>query len=273
MKRQTVIIIVVIGLVLSGCKGQKLLTGDKEELATPLGKPDMIKKKIINHNTSDTTIIFKNIKIKYSSDEISHNLYASAKFIKDTAILVSLRAPLGIEISRVLFRPYEVLVLDRKGNRFLKGDYSYLEERFKLDLNFNLVYNLLVGNFPKGYQFFERYKNFNAIGKTETQDSLYVGEFYHSDKENYKLRLWVHASFIRPEAYVFYKKRNLADFSVRYFDYLNNSGFYIPSKLRIDGGQKKKSYRIDINYRNIEFSSDKRVHFEIPAKFKKIDLK
>lgn len=273
MKRQLGIIIIVIVFILSGCKSQKLITEESDELSTPIENPDLIRKGVINHNIADTTISLKNIKIKYLSEKNSHNLYGSAKLIQDTAILVSLRAPLGIEISRVLFRPDEVLVLDRKGNRFLVGDYSYLEEQFNLDLNFNLVYSLLLGNFPDGYQFLERDEEFDSGGKDESQDSIYVGDFYHSSEENYKFRLWLHSSFIRPETFVFYKKRNLKAFSIQYFDYEKNSGYYIPSKLQINGGIDKKSYKIDIDYKSIELSKDNQIHFDVPSKFKKIYLK
>ncbi|MGM0497177.1 MAG: DUF4292 domain-containing protein [Bacteroidota bacterium] len=273
MKWQIVFSLFLLGIIFFGCKSQKILTEKSDHIDETLENHDMIKKGIINKNISDTTVILKNFKVKYSSEKASHNLYGSAKLVQDTAILVSLRAPLGIEISRVLFRPEEVLVLDRKGNRYLVGDYSYLEERFNMNLNFNLVYSLMIGNFPDEYQFLERRDNIKPEFSNVAQDSLYVGEFHQPAGKNYKFQLWIHSSLIRPELFIFYEERNFKNFSVQYFDYNEHSEYYLPGKLQIDGGQEKESYKIDIEYRNGELSSDKRIHFDVPSKFEKIDLR
>jgi len=250
-----------------------MITDASDNFSEAIENPVSLQREIVNNNIFDTTVTLKNFKINYSYKKTSHNLYGAAKIIQDSAILVSLRAPLGIEISRVLFKPREVLVLDRRGNRYLVGDYTYLKNRFGLDLNFNLVYSLLVGNFPSGYQFFKRRKPFKSDDSLKTPDSLYVGDFFHSVKENYKFQLWVHSSLIRPERFLFYKKRNFKEFSVQYFDYVEYSKYYLPGKLHIEGGSKNEKYKIEIDYRKIELSSDKQISFNVPSKFKKIHLK
>jgi len=273
MKRYAGIIIFILGIVLSGCKSKMMITGSSDAISEALKNPVSVKNKIISYNITDTTVTLKNFKINYSADKASHTLYGAAKLIPDSAILVSLRAPLGIEISRVLFKPKEVLVLDRKGNRYLAGDYSYLKDRFDLDLNFNLVYNLLIGNFPSDYQHLKKRKSLNSDVSGNTHDSLYVGDFFPTIKENYKFQFWVNSSLIRPERFVFYKKRNFKAFSVQYFDYIQYANYYLPEKLRIEGGAEGNRYNIEVDYRKIELSSDKQYNFNVPSKFKKIHLK
>lgn len=273
MRRYAGIGIFIFSIVLFGCKSKMMITETSDTISEALENPVSVKNEIVSNNINDTTVTLKNFKINYTSDKVSHNLYGAAKLIQDSAIVVSLRAPLGIEISRVLFLPEEVFVLDRKGNRYLEGDYSYLKDRFDLDLNFNLVYSLLIGNFPTEYKYFKKRKPLNSDYSDKTQDSLYVGDFYHSDEENYKFQFWVHSSLIRPELYIFYKKRNFRDFSVQYFDYNEYSKFYLPGKLRIKGGANKEGYKIEIDYRKIELSSDKQINFDVPSKYKKIHLK
>mgnify|MGYP000087701882 CR=1 FL=1 len=272
MRRFSGIAILILGIIFFGCKTEMMITETSDNLSEALENPIAVQNKIVRNNISDTTVTLKNFKINYSSNQVTHNLYGAAKLVQDSAILVSLRAPLGIEISRVLFKPQEVLVLDRKGNRYLVGDYSYLQDRFGLDLNFNLVNSLLLGNFPSDYQFFQRRKPFISGGSTTSPDSLYVGDFFHSVKKNYKFQLWVHSSLIRPERFLFYKKRNFKAFSVQYFDYVKYSRFYLPDKLQINGGSEGEKYKIGIDYRKIELSSDKQINFNVPSKFKKIRL-
>jgi len=272
MNRFSGIAILILGIVLFGCKSKMMITKTSDNISEAMENPVSVQNKIVRNNISDTTVTLKNFKINYASDQATHNFYGAAKLIPDSAILVSLRAPLGIEISRVLFKPREVLVLDRKGNRYLVGDYAYLENRFGLDLTFNLVNSLLVGNFPSGYQFLHRRKPFNSEDSAPTTDSLYVGDFFHSVKEKYKFQMWVHSSLIRPGRFLFYKERNFQAFSVRYFDYVEYSKYYLPGKLQIEGGSKNDEYKIEIDYRKIELSSDKQINFNVPSKFKKIRL-
>ena len=52
-----------------------------------------------------------------------------------------------------------------------------------------------------------------------------------------------------------------------------NNFVYLPGNLKIVGGSVNKEYKIHINYRNIEFSSDKQINFNVPSGFKKINLK
>ena len=273
MRRFTGLPILILGIILFGCKSKMMITDVSDNNTEALENPVFFKNEIVRNNVTDTTVTLKNFKINYSSANANHKLYGAAKLIQDSAILVSLRAPLGIEISRVLLLPHEVLVLDRQGNRYLVGDYSYLKNRFSLDLNFNLVYSLLVGNFPSDYKFFRRRKPFNSNVSSKPKDSLYVGDFFPSLKENYKFQLWVHSKLIRPERFIFYKKRNFKDFSVQYFDYLQYSKYYLPGSMIIKGGSNKTEYEIEIDYRKIELSSDKQINFDVPSKFKKIQLK
>jgi len=265
--------LIIFGIILFGCKSKMMMTETSETVSEALENSGSVKNRIANNNISDTTVILENFKINYSSDKVTHNLYGAAKLIPDSAILVSLRAPLGIEISRVLFMPQEVLVLDRKGNKYLVGDYSYLKNRFGLDLNFNLIYNLLVGNIPSDYQYLNKQKPLSSDISSKPAESLYAGDFYHSLKENYKFQLWVHSSLLRPAMFIFYKERNFKEFSVSYFDFIKYSKYYLPDRLNIEGGSVDNSYKIEVDYRKIELSSDKQINFDVPSRFKKIQLK
>jgi hypothetical protein len=232
----------------------------------------LVTNKITANNIHDTTVILKNFKISYSSPKRSASFYGSAKLVQDTSILISLRAPLGIELSRVLLKPDIVQVLDRQNDTYLIGDYSYFKDRFHLDLNFNLIYSLLIGNFPNGYQLLT---NKGKVIRPESyaSDSLFVGNYYRSSENHYKFSLWLHPELFKAKSLVFYKKRNIEEFNVSYYDFTKYSSHYIPGNLTIKSGSDRQKYTIDLKYRSISFSSDANINFQVPSKYKKVYIK
>lgn len=236
--------------------------------------PETIKKALIQGNLSDTTLVLRNLKIKYDSPENKTTLYGAIKFIKDTALLFSLRAPLGIELSRALLINNQVQVLDRKNKKYLKGNYSYLKNQIHLDLNFNLVYNLLLGNFPNGYQSLPKYSRIapELHSDTTVENRNFIGTFCAPGKDPYKMQCWMDRRLNRPAKMIFYKKRNIPEFSIEFRDYIKEAAYYVPQKLIIQRLSSTQSYRITLDYKNIEITSNTSLNFPIPSTYKKVDL-
>jgi len=274
MKNKLHIGILLIAFTFYGCKSQKLLTErtPSEQKSFIQNNINLVKRKISGYNTTDTTVILKNFKINYKSPRRSANLYGAAKIVKDSLILVSLRAPLGIEMSRVLLKPEKIAMLNRKNDKYLIGDYSYFKNQFNLDLNFDLIHSLLLANFPKNYQLLT--KNGQIVSQTSYQsDSLFVGNYHLPASNHYKFSLWLHPEIFKPKSFIFYKERNIEDFTINYDNYASHSKFYLPGQIKINSGNSPNKYVIKLNYRTIELSSDSTVQFQIPSKYKKVFIK
>jgi hypothetical protein len=274
MKRVSYIILVIVGLFFNGCKTQEILTDTTQSDQKKLIEEDarLVKSKIVDNNTVDTTIILKNFKINYKSPKRSATLYGAAKIIRDSAILVSLRAPLGIELSRVLLKPDAVLMLDRKENQYLIGDYTYFQDRFKLNLDFNLIHSLLLANFPKGYELLT--KEGSVVQQSEySSDSLYVGNYYKPAGNHYKFSLWLHPKLFKPKNIIFYRKRNIKDFNITYDNFTQYTNFYLPDRINIKDGSSRKKYNIQLSYRTIELSAETDVQFQVPSTYQKVYIK
>lgn len=274
MKTTLYIGLLIFGFTFFGCKSQKLFTERTPSEQKQLIQNNIrsISSKISGNNTTDTTVVLKNFKINYNSSRRSASFYGAAKIIHDSVILVSLRAPLGIEISRVLLQPDKVSVLDRKNNKHLVGDYTYFKNRFNLDLNFNLIHSLLLANFPTGYQLLTQQGDIVRESAAKS-DSLFVGNYYTPNRNQYKFSLWLHPKLFKPETFIFYKERNIEDFNIKYSNYTSYSRFYLPGQVSINSGSSHENYSINLDYRSVELTSDTAVHFQVPSKYKTVVIK
>ncbi len=263
--------LLLLVFTLFGCKSQKFFTershSDQKDLIE--NNVQVIKSKITRNNTTDTTVVLKNFRINYKSPRKSAKLYGAAKIVHDSVILVSIRAPLGIEISRVLLKPENISMLDRKNNKYIVGDYSYFKEQFNLDLNFNLIHSLLLANFPGDYQLLT--KNGEIVRPSSyASDSLFVGNYYLPGANRYKFSLWLHPEIFKPKTFIFYKERNIEDFTITYSDFASHSTFYLPGRISVSSGSSSEAYSIKLYYRTLELSSDTAIKFQVPSKYKKV---
>lgn len=71
---------------------------------------------------------------------------ANIRLRRDSAIWVSITPLLGIEMARVLITRDTVKVINRLEKNYFVGDYSYINKRFNVDLEFELLQSLLLGN-------------------------------------------------------------------------------------------------------------------------------
>jgi hypothetical protein len=73
---------------------------------------------------------------------------ANIRMRKDSVIWVSVNPALGIEVLRVMIKPDSVMVISKiPDNKFwYAGDYSVINQMLKLDADFGMIQDLLVGN-------------------------------------------------------------------------------------------------------------------------------
>ncbi|NQV52408.1 MAG: DUF4292 domain-containing protein [Flavobacteriales bacterium] len=136
-------LIVVASLLvfLSGCKSTRETAGDR---AVPHRKTDEIlglmkEKEVDCHWLS----IKYDVEIKSEKFEDSFKMYVRMK--QDSVIWIS-ATYYAVEVARFLFLPDTVKFMDRKNNKYYVGDYNYIQDRFKVETNFEILESLLLSN-------------------------------------------------------------------------------------------------------------------------------
>lgn len=71
----------------------------------------------------------------------------SVRLLKDSIIWISVVPGFGIEAARVKITRDSVFMVNRLQRNYFTGDYSLLKEKFKVDVNFDLVQAILLGNY------------------------------------------------------------------------------------------------------------------------------
>lgn len=77
----------------------------------------------------------------------------SLRIKKDSVIWISVQPGLGIEAARLKVTQDSVFMINRLHKEFLATDYSYLSEKFKVDMNYDVLQAILLGNYqPQGQE-------------------------------------------------------------------------------------------------------------------------
>ena len=269
----TYLIIVSVGLVfISGCKTKKIIT--KEEKRDLPTDPVQLGKLVIDNNSRFNVLTLSNFKVKYTEKGKTTTFYGASKLIKDSLILVSLRAPLGIEMSRILLTPDSVKMLNRTSKNAVFSDYSYLSDIVHFQVTFDIVESILSGNLPSDYIAMPR----SLFGDIQRKDTVrtgrFIGRYFNKTQNNdLKYEAWVDPTLLKPAYMKFYRRRNFKLFDVSLTGYMKSGTNYYPGEIHINHNSTNGipvTIRIMIN--KIEENSDNDINFSVPSRYKIIRL-
>lgn len=102
-------------------------------------------------------------KVTVQKSENSFN--GNLRIRKDSVIWISITPALGIEAARAMITPDSVKFLNRLETTYFAGEFSYLNEMLKTDLDFDMLQSLLIGN---DFSFYE-----NNVFKSSVDGMLY----------------------------------------------------------------------------------------------------
>lgn len=126
-------------LVLVGCQ-KKVTPGASASVA-----PETINK--VNVVNTDYTYLSAKGKVQSENSKLSANLTLRMK--KNEVIWASLQA-FGFEAARLKVTPDSVYVVNRLKDEYLIGSYELLRQRYNIDVDFNTLQEILIGNFVPG---------------------------------------------------------------------------------------------------------------------------
>ncbi|MFL5730519.1 MAG: DUF4292 domain-containing protein [Cytophagaceae bacterium] len=108
-------------------------------------------------------------KINFKDDKEDVNATVNIRMKKDSVIWMSVTPGLGIEALRILIRPDSIFMLDKIKNPNVYSAYgfNYLNEKFSIDLNFQNLQAMIVGNLPTP-------KSYNDLLTKNDADGEYI---------------------------------------------------------------------------------------------------
>ncbi|MGV3505002.1 MAG: DUF4292 domain-containing protein [Adhaeribacter sp.] len=117
--------------------------------------------------------------------KVASNL--SLRILKDSIIWASVVPALGIEVARLRITPDSVMLVNRLNKTYFAGDYSLIREKFKVDVTFDMVQAILLGNYLPGNPGEEKVMTEPPLQRVRReQASLLIDQFL--DLTDFKLK-------------------------------------------------------------------------------------
>lgn len=243
-----------------------------------------VNKILKNIDTADLKFDYLNIKkIDVDLNDGERNFKASLKMKYDEFIQISINAPLGIEVIRVLLKQDSFAMINYHEKYFVSGDYNDFSEKYGIELGYDVLQSVFTNKLIIP-EISENHSNVK-FDKREV-NSYYLsseGSIDRKSKRNHK-----RSDFNTPLQYgniinsntfkvlynlikdvdnnsklqVFYTNNNNSD--ITHFDF--------PSDVLILLNYNENRIKAFLEYSKIEFNVPAKISFKIPAKYPKKDF-
>lgn len=198
---------------------------------------------------------------QYVDGDHTQDLNIKMKIEKDKVIWMSGNF-LGIPMAKIMITPTRIQYYEKINKTYFDGDFSLFKQIFGVEMNFEQVQNLLLG------QAFYNFKD--GIIETETENHQFLltpviqnpgfDIFYLINPINYKL--------ISQEA----KLPNAQSLKVDYPKYQKIGVNYIPEQIRIESILPAQKTKIFLDISNVELDNDLTFPFSIPDGYKELNF-
>ena len=85
------------------------------------------------------------MQLEDEGDKISTNI--NIRMRKDSIIWISVVPALGIEAARILLTQDSVYLLNRLKKEYIAGDYSFIKQKYKVDVTYDMLQAILLGDY------------------------------------------------------------------------------------------------------------------------------
>ena len=124
--------------LLSGCK-KEVVPAAAETVTETVGRVS-VKNIEFNYLTAKGQL-----KLDENGESVSSGY--SLRIKKDSVIWISVQPGLGIEAARLKVTRDSVFMVNRIHREYLATDYSYLSDKFKVEMNYEVLQAILLGNY------------------------------------------------------------------------------------------------------------------------------
>lgn len=216
---------------------------------------------IKQHQKKDTK--FKTLQAKLRVDMIQNQkergLSFSLRMEKDKVIWLS--APLGM--ARLMITPDKVSFYSKLDKTYFDGNYDLLSRVAGIDLDFNKVQNILLGQ-----ALFDLNAQQHSI---EVSDNTYVLNPKDQD-ELLEIFYKVNPAHFKMDSQQLYQQQKQRFLQIDYSSYQNIDREVIPEKIKIIAVQKTKEVIVNLEFKSVSINNELRFPFRIPSSYKAMTI-
>ncbi len=248
--------LIAFALLAFSCKSKKVVTDGS--LDKNLSAKAIIR--TLNQNSPDFKTLSGKMRVDYSDGEDSQGVSVSLRMEKDKAIWIS--APFGVV--KAYITPGRVTFYNKLQNEYFDGDFAYLSKYVGVELDFEQVQNLLLGQAlldlkEVPYDVSVTRENYQLKPRKPLEVFKVL---FQVDPKKFRM---VSQQLSQPT-----KKRLL---QINYNGYQQIGKYWIPEKIAVAAIDNDQRSTVDIDYRNLEVDRPLNFPYKIPEGFDEIKLK
>lgn len=276
----------LVSVLMFSCRTAKQVVTEKD---IPLMTEHKLLKQIESNRLNDSTLFAKRIEVSFTDGENSDNFKASLKISRDSFMQISLTAPLGIEVARILLTQDSIKFVDVYHKKYFLADYDYFNQRYDVSLTYDFLQNIFTNTFSDFTLLDEsnlrtkRYK----LDRTEmgyklwTVDKKNAGKklkkFYKqsgSERDEIILlqEILIDPTYFRPLSMSLKDLNEGVGISVRYENFVRFGEELFPEKMRFTLFSEKSNMDLNLKFQRMEFNVPVEPNFRILSKYKRMEL-
>ncbi|SMO58620.1 protein of unknown function [Saccharicrinis carchari] len=273
MWRNNIGLLFLITIALFSCKSSEMLTGGAATSITDA----RLRNQLILNELAYNKLYLKKIQFTLNEGDNKKSFRGSFVVQRDSQIVVSIFALMGIELVRARLTPTEVIILDKHSKVATKSNYAYFNKKFGVELDFYTIQAIISNSifvYPSVEDKYDELKKY----KHYIDKNSYV---FKSLKENRLDRLMgrgkqdfiLHEMYIYPDLFRIFNVY-INDFSkqqsidIRYSKFKNFGTTQFPEQIKFTAIQSDKKFMVDLNINYLEINDGGSLHFKIPSAYK-----
>lgn len=235
-----------------------------------------------------SSLYSKRMDVSFIEGGKESSLRGTLKIQRDSFIQISISAPLGIEVGRVLLTRDSVKFVDSYHKRYFLSDYKFFYDKFDANLSYDCFQNFLTNSFfdfesCNGTESKERRYKLDKVDNSYVLSTLEekalgrkIKKLYRKKRKNKDFvlilqKIQVDPVTFRPLSILLEDVDEEAGITVNYKDFRDFDGVFFPEKIAFFLFSEKDKTGLEIRFNRLEFNGVVEPNFRISPKYKRID--
>ena len=228
----------------------------------------------LNDNRFAPEFLSAKASVKFKRDEATNSFKANIRMQKDSIIWMSISA-VGYEAARLMLTPDSIFLMNRTERNYYKGNLDYISEKLDINLSFQMVQNLLLGN-AVGLDSLDNIKRSNAkdsyllssLNKRKVKQLKQKPEKFDQNEVFYNN--WIQPDYLRVVKISIFDLRTDQSALFKYSDYKPIEQQQVAHQINI-AIQAAQTAALDIDFSRISIEDELTFSFRIPSKYERIE--
>ncbi|WP_075603841.1 DUF4292 domain-containing protein [Saccharicrinis aurantiacus] len=265
--------VVTILVFITSCKTTRTLNEGTVSNITD----SKLRNSILENQLDFKKLYSKKLNISFNDGKTKKSFKGSYVIQKDSAIIVSIMAVMGIEVVRAQFLPNSIIILDKHNKKVFHTEYDFFANKYNLDINFDILQSILANmafTYPPSDEpisdVLKRYKH--GIRNNQYTFGVIKERRFNRLVKRQNSDLLIHDMLILPELYRI-SNHFIKDFSsnrtteITYSEFTKFNNLVFPKLINVDVIDGINHFKLSLTTNNLEVNDGGSLHFKIPSSY------